>query len=92
MTTRTYTVLGMACGHCAGFVTEELRGVPGVTAVVVDVESDAVTVTSTRALALGEVRAAVDEAGYELAAAEGEGGGEAGEGGEPPPARVRRRQ
>ncbi|UNS99497.1 heavy-metal-associated domain-containing protein [Streptomyces tubbatahanensis] len=90
MTTRTYTVLGMACGHCAGFVTEELRGVPGVTAVVVDVEGDAVTVTSTRALALGEVRAAVDEAGYELASEEGGEGEEAGEGGEP--ARARRRQ
>jgi copper chaperone CopZ len=71
-TRRTYTVLGMACGHCAGFVTEELRGLPGVTAVAADVESDTVTVTSTRALGLGDVRAAVDEAGYELAADEGE--------------------
>ncbi|WP_369208421.1 heavy-metal-associated domain-containing protein [Streptomyces sp. PU-14G] len=71
MITRTYTVLGMACGHCAGFVTEELRGLPGVTAVAVDVEGDSVTVTSAHALDLGDVRAAVDEAGYELGAGEG---------------------
>ncbi|WP_150252721.1 heavy-metal-associated domain-containing protein [Nocardiopsis deserti] len=66
MTTRTYTVTGMACGHCGGFVTEELERVGGVTAVVVDVEGDRVTVTSERELGAAEVRAAVEEAGYEL--------------------------
>jgi copper chaperone CopZ len=63
VTTRTYTVTGMACG---GFVTEELERVGGVTAVVVDVEGDRVTVTSERELGTAEVRAAVEEAGYEL--------------------------
>ncbi|GAB3703067.1 heavy-metal-associated domain-containing protein [Nocardiopsis oceani] len=68
MTERTYTVAGMACAHCESFVTEELEGVTGVTAVAVDVERGRVTVTSERALELAEVRAAVEEAGYELAA------------------------
>ncbi|MGW0520781.1 heavy-metal-associated domain-containing protein [Crossiella sp. NPDC003009] len=65
----TYTVSGMACGHCAGFVTEEIERIAGVTAVAVHVETGQVTVTSDRALDLAEVRAAVDEAGYELGTA-----------------------
>lgn len=56
----------MACGHCAGFVTEEIERIPGVTAVVVDVENDTVTVNSDRLLDIVDVRAAVEEAGYEL--------------------------
>ncbi|MEV4562997.1 heavy-metal-associated domain-containing protein [Nonomuraea sp. NPDC049419] len=66
MSTSTYVVSGMACGHCADAVTEELERVPGVTAVRVDVEADRVTVTSDRELDLAQVRAAVEEAGYEL--------------------------
>ncbi|MEU8214496.1 heavy-metal-associated domain-containing protein [Micromonospora taraxaci] len=66
MNARTYRVVGMACGHCAGFVTEEIERIPGVTAVVVDVENDTVTVNSDRLLDVVDVRAAVEEAGYEL--------------------------
>ncbi|MGI5523087.1 heavy-metal-associated domain-containing protein [Micromonospora sp. CA-259024] len=66
MTVSTYRVIGMACGHCAGFVTEEIERIPGVTAVAVDVEHDTVTVNSNRLLDIAEVRAAVEEAGYEL--------------------------
>ncbi|WP_219508620.1 heavy-metal-associated domain-containing protein [Nonomuraea ceibae] len=62
----TYTVAGMACGHCADAVTEEVERVAGVTAVAVDVEHDTMTVTSDRPLDVEEVRAAVEEAGYEL--------------------------
>ncbi|WP_049561889.1 heavy-metal-associated domain-containing protein [Nonomuraea sp. SBT364] len=66
MTTSVYTVTGMACGHCADAVTEELERVAGITAVAVDVEHDTVTVTSDRPLDADEVRAVVEEAGYEL--------------------------
>ncbi|WP_158884847.1 heavy-metal-associated domain-containing protein [Amycolatopsis anabasis] len=66
MTESSYSVSGMACGHCAEFVTEEIERVTGVTAVAVDVENGTVTVTSDRDLRLAEVRAAVEEAGYEL--------------------------
>ncbi|MBB3725429.1 heavy-metal-associated domain-containing protein [Nonomuraea dietziae] len=66
MSQSTYTVSGMVCGHCAGFVTEEIERVAGVTAVAVDVESGVVTVTSDRDLDAEDVRAAVEEAGYEL--------------------------
>ncbi|KAA2264904.1 heavy-metal-associated domain-containing protein [Solihabitans fulvus] len=63
----TYTVTGMTCGHCVSSVTEELTELDGVTDVSVQLDTGAVTVTSTRALDLAEVDAAVTEAGYALA-------------------------
>ncbi|PZG02851.1 heavy-metal-associated domain-containing protein [Micromonospora deserti] len=66
MTAKTYAVSGMACGHCAGFVTDEIERLAGVTAVAVDVEAGTVIITSDRDLAVAEVRAAVEEAGYDL--------------------------
>ncbi|GAB2626529.1 heavy metal transport/detoxification protein [Paractinoplanes abujensis] len=65
--TSTYTVTGMTCGHCVQAVTGELSALPGVDAVQVDLASGAVTVTSEAPLDGEAVRAAVDEAGYELA-------------------------
>ncbi len=62
----TYTVTGMTCGHCAQAVTGELSALPGVDDVQVDVADGAVTVTSAQPLEEAAVRAAVDEAGYEL--------------------------
>ena len=67
MTTSTYTVVGMTCGHCVASVTEELTEVPGVDAVQVDLASGLVTLTSAAPLDDARVRAAVDEAGYQLA-------------------------
>jgi copper chaperone CopZ len=67
--TNTYTVTGMTCSHCVQAVTGELSTLPGVEDVKVDLSSGAVTVTSAAPLADDEVRAAVDEAGYELASA-----------------------
>jgi copper chaperone CopZ len=65
--TSTYTVTGMTCAHCVQAVTSEISGLPGVDDVQVDLASGAVTVTSAAPLSAGDVRAAVDEAGYELA-------------------------
>ena len=67
MTTATYTVTGMTCGHCVAAVTQELSALHGVQNVDVQLDSGAVTVTSETPLDLDAVRAAVDEAGYELA-------------------------
>ena len=65
--TNTYTVTGMTCSHCVQAVTGEISALPGVADVQVDLASGVVTVTSEAPLADAEVRAAVDEAGYELA-------------------------
>ncbi len=69
MTTASYTVVGMTCGHCVSAVTEEVSEVPGVTAVDVDLASGALTVTSEAPVDDADVRAAVEEAGYSLAGA-----------------------
>jgi copper chaperone len=65
--TSTFTVKGMTCSHCVQSVTQELSGLPGVTDVQVDLVSGGVTVASDAPLSDEAVRAAVDEAGYELA-------------------------
>jgi copper ion binding protein len=67
MSTATYTVVGMTCGHCVSAVTEEVSQVPGVTAVDVDLGSGGLTVTSDAPVEESDVRAAVEEAGYEVA-------------------------
>ncbi|MGI9157532.1 MAG: heavy-metal-associated domain-containing protein [Marmoricola sp.] len=64
--TRTYTVTGMTCGHCVSSVTEEVRELPGVEHVEVVLETGALTVTSSRPVDDESVKAAVDEAGYQL--------------------------
>ncbi|HMQ25744.1 MAG TPA: copper ion binding protein [Acidimicrobiales bacterium] len=64
--TTTYRVEGMSCEHCVRAVTAEVGDLDGVTAVDVDLAAGEVTVTSENPLDESAVRAAVDEAGYEL--------------------------
>ena len=64
--TRTFTVQGMTCGHCVASVTEEVQQISGVEHVDVVLETGAVTVTSSQPLDDTAVRAAVEEAGYQL--------------------------
>jgi copper chaperone len=64
--TAEYTVAGMTCGHCVTSVTEEVSEIPGVTDVDVVLETGALTVTSSAPLDDTVVRAAVEEAGYQI--------------------------
>ncbi|QLE72144.1 heavy-metal-associated domain-containing protein [Streptomyces rectiverticillatus] len=64
--TTVYRVTGMTCGHCESAVTEEISALPGVTSVKAVAADGRVTVTSSAPLDDETVRAAVDEAGYEL--------------------------
>ena len=64
--TLTYTVPGMSCGHCRAAVNEEVTEVEGVARVDVDLETKQVTVSGT-ALDDTKLRAAIGEAGYEVA-------------------------
>ena len=66
MTTITYAIKGMTCGHCVNSVSSELGRLPGVRDVQVDLTAGTATVTSEQGLDLQAVRDAVDEAGYEL--------------------------
>jgi copper chaperone len=65
--TSTYTVTGMTCGHCVASVAEEVQEIPGVQNVDVVLESGSLTVTSADPLDDEAVKAAVEEAGYQLA-------------------------
>jgi len=69
MTTTTYTVTGMTCGHCVSAVTEEVSKIPGIVDVQVDLASGAVTVVSENPIDEATVQEAVVEAGYELVSA-----------------------
>ena len=69
MSTTNYAVTGMTCGHCVSSVTAEITKLPGVQRVDVALVHDGtsrVVVSSDAELSLDDVRAAVDEAGYEL--------------------------
>jgi copper chaperone len=57
----------MTCGHCVIAVTDEVSQLPGVTGVDVDLASGGLTVTSEAPVEETAVRAAVEEAGYEVA-------------------------
>ena len=67
MTTLTYRVPGVSCAHCRQAIEGEVSAVSGVRSVEVDLDSKTVTVTG-ELLDDGAVRAAIDEAGYEVAA------------------------
>ena len=68
-TTSTWTVLGMTCAHCVSSVSEEVGALAGVGGVEVDLETGRLTLTSDGVVDEADVRAAVEEAGYELAGA-----------------------
>jgi copper chaperone CopZ len=65
--TTVYKVSGMSCGHCEGAVSGEISQLPGVSSVQAVASSGEVTVVSAAPLDEEAVRAAVDEAGFELA-------------------------
>ncbi|MCP8709230.1 heavy-metal-associated domain-containing protein [Streptomyces thermocarboxydus] len=65
--TTVYKVTGMSCGHCEGAVSGEISQLPGVSSVAAVASSGEVTVVSAAPLDEAAVRAAVDEAGFELA-------------------------
>jgi copper chaperone len=63
----TYTVNGMTCDHCVLSVREEVGEVDRVTVVDVDLPSGRMVVSGVD-IDDAAVRAAVEEAGYEVAA------------------------
>jgi copper chaperone len=62
----TYSVPGVSCGHCRAAVTAEVAMVPGVASVDVDLEAKRDTVAGEQ-LDESAIRAAIDEAGYDVA-------------------------
>ena len=65
-----FLVTGMTCGHCVASVTEEVGAVAGVQSVDVVLKkggASRVTVHADGPIDVDAVRAAVEEAGYQLA-------------------------
>jgi copper ion binding protein len=62
----TLSVPGVTCEHCRTAITKEVGTVAGVESVDVDLEQKVVTVRG-RDLDDAAVRAAIDEAGYDVA-------------------------
>ena len=62
----SYRVPDMSCGHCKQAVSQELLAVEGVESVDVDLDTKLVVVQGT-GLDDAQLRAAIEEAGYEAA-------------------------
>lgn len=65
MSTTTFSVPGMTCGHCKQAVTTELTKITGVTSVDVDLDTKQVVVASESPVEWKAIVDAVDEAGFE---------------------------
>ena len=70
MSAHTFPVTGLTCGHCVGAITSELKALPGVIDVRVDLVAkgtSTLNVTADQTLTDAAVAAALDEAGeYQL--------------------------
>lgn len=66
-----YSVPGVTCEHCRAAIVKEVDLVTGVQSVEVDLEQKLVYVRGV-GLSDADVRAAIDEAGYDVAELEGE--------------------
>jgi copper chaperone len=73
MSTQTFPVTGMTCGHCVGAVSSEVREIAGVTDVSIELVAggtSTISVTSDAPVSVSDVAAALDEAGdYQLVTA-----------------------
>ncbi len=68
MSLSVITVTGMTCEHCEKAVRAEISAIPGVSQVDVDVASGEVRILAEPAPERAALQAAVEEAGYQLAA------------------------
>jgi copper chaperone CopZ len=65
MSTETYNVPDISCGHCVETITGAVKPLDGVESVDVSIDDKTVTVAGT--FDDGAVRAAIDDAGYDVA-------------------------
>jgi copper chaperone CopZ len=64
--TRSYSVPGVHCDHCRAAIEGEVAALDGVAEVAVHLETKTVTVTG-QPLDDAAIRAAIDEAGFDVA-------------------------
>lgn len=66
MATRTYSVPDVSCGHCKAAIEGEVGGLADVQQVTVDIDTRTVSVDGDASDEA--IHAAIEEAGYEVAA------------------------
>lgn len=67
-TSTVLNVQGMSCNHCVSTVTKALNELQGVQSVNVDLKANTVTVSyDETASNLGQIKEAIEEAGYDVA-------------------------
>lgn len=64
MSTTSYQVTGMTCGHCEMSIREEVGTIAGVQDIEVSAQTGRLVITAEQELDDAVVLAAVDEAGY----------------------------
>lgn len=67
MSSKTYNVPNISCGHCVATIERELDAVPGVRAVKGDVDSKRVTVLYDDEAVASQVEKVLEEIGYPAA-------------------------
>jgi copper chaperone len=67
MTTKTYTVPAISCGHCTATIERELKFVDGLESVKAELESKQVIVEVQGDDVLAEVEKMLEEIGYPAA-------------------------
>ncbi len=67
MTTKTFIVPNISCGHCTATIEKELKFVEGVESVSAEIDSKRVTVAVESEGVLNEVEAMLNEIGYPAA-------------------------
>lgn len=63
---QTYHINGMSCGGCVSSVKQKLSGVPGVTAVTVDLEKKEAEITSSENIKIDTLRHAFSNTPYTI--------------------------
>lgn len=67
MSSKTYNVPNISCGHCVATIERELDAVPGVKAVKADLDSKQVTVLCDDEAVASQVEKVLEEIGYPAA-------------------------
>lgn len=67
MTTKTYSVPNISCGHCTATIERELRLIEGLQSVKAELDSKQVTVEVQSDDVLAEVEKMLEEIGYPAA-------------------------
>lgn len=60
------SIEGMSCGHCVRHVTEALNELGGVSSIDVSLEGKYALIDSEESVTEEDIKAAVEEAGYEV--------------------------